>query len=135
MDDRAVSDAMTEIGLALAMAFFCLLVLVLISVGPPDGAPAAGPEAPRLQTAARWEGQGRPVGADERLVLFHGGRFLDRKGGAVDPAAVAGAVVLAVDPGLPLERVLAARAQFAGGVVVTPLDADWLNHLSRGVSK
>lgn len=145
MDDSAMTGAMTEIALALAMAFFCLLVLTLVSMGNPGGTPEGEPATgaavpagtlPRLGTAERAVA-GRPLAAAETLVLFHGGRFLDRDGGSVTPSSVSqGAVVLAVDPSLPLDAVLDARARFNGpNVTITPLDPAWVEHLSNGGSR
>lgn len=139
MDDSATTGAMTEIALALAMAFFCILVLALVSMGNPGTSPASvGPVGlgPRLATAAGGSAT-RAVGGDETLVLFHAGRFLDRAGAPLDPAAaMAGPVVLAIDPALPLDQVLAARAALAGAdVTVTPLDPVWIAHLTAGGSR
>lgn len=132
MEDGATSGAMTEIALALAMAFFCILVLTLVSMGNPE----ARTPSELLETAGPAAGP-RPMAAQERLVLFFGGRFVDRSGAALDPATVGdGPVVLAVPPTLPLERVLAARAVFAGEAVsITPLDTAWIDRLSEGVSR
>lgn len=129
MDDDAIGGAMTEVALALSMAFFCLLVLALISMGIPAA------ETVRLETEGRGDSAPRLLDETERLILFHAGRFLDRAGGEVDPAAIGGPVVLAVDPALPLDRVLAARSRFATEVTVSPLDPDWLTHLSREVPR
>ena len=144
MDDSATTGAMTEIALALAMAFFCILVLALVSMGNPTAGPAGvgaidvGPIGlgPRLATVDGGSAT-RAVGGDETLVLFHAGRFLDRTGAPLDPAfMMAGPVVLAIDPALPLDRVLAARAVLAGvDVTVTPLDPAWTAHLTAGGSR
>lgn len=134
MDDPAAGGALTEIALALAMAFFCILVLTLVSVGnPADGGSLS--TAPRLETGGPGAAS-RPVAGDETLVVFHGGRFFDRDGAAVDPAAIPhGPVVLAVDPALPIDSVLAARAAIGRpAVTVTTLDADWLGRLAVGWS-
>lgn len=134
MDDTAAGGALTEIALAVAMAFFSILILTLVSVGNP--AASDGRAAPRLEIAggADAEGadtRGRPVAADETLIVFHGGRYLDREGRVTDPRALAdGPVVLAVDPGLSVDRVLAARAAVGRhAVTVTTLDPAWVRRL------
>lgn len=132
MDDDAISGAMTEVALALAMAFFCLFVLALMSMGMPAAPHVQVGDAVRLQTGEAGGAQPRPIDESEHLVLFHAGRFLDRDGGVVDPAATVGRVVLAVDPALPLDQVLAARSRFTVDVVVSPLDPGWVDHLSGG---
>jgi hypothetical protein len=129
MDDHATTGAMTEIALALAMAFFCLLVLALASVGL-----APTPLTAALEAAAPGA-EPRPMTADERLVLFHLDRFQDPAGATVDPASLGdGApIVLAVDPALAFDRVLAARAAIPGAAVrIAPLDPVWLDHLNDG---
>lgn len=132
MDDTAAGGALTEIALALAMAFFCILILTLVSVGSP--AAPTDRAAPRLEVAAGAggaEAEARPVAADEALIVFHGGRYLDREGRSTDPRGLAdGPIVLAVDPGLSIDRVLAARAAVGRrAVTVTTLDPAWLRRL------
>lgn len=143
MDDSATSGAMTEIALALAMAFFCILVLALLSMGTPRAGapdelqPLASTDAVSLESPGRTT-KPRPVGPDERLVLLVDGRYVDRNGLPVDPADLGddAPVVLAVDPSLPLDQVLAARAAFTGDrVSVTTLDSAWSDHLAKGGMK
>jgi len=127
MDDSVTGGAMTEIALALAMAFFCILVLALVSMGQP---PLVG-AGPMIDTA-RPGATAQELADEDRLVIFHAGRFAGPDGAPADPRAPDDRpVVLAIDPALPLERVLAARAAFAGATVrVTVLDAAWVAHLS-----
>lgn len=147
MDDGPAGHAMTEIALALAMSFFCLLVLALVTMG----ASAPGAEAdPRIEAlaAAPAGGASEPLATSDRLVVFHGGRFFDADRRPLDPASLdpaslgpmaagqGGRLVLAVDPGLPLTEVLAARRQLAGrDLVVTPLDRAWLAALGPGAGR
>lgn len=134
MDDGPAGHAMTEIALALAMSFFCLLVLALVSMGTP--ASEAG-DAERFEALATAPAGARtePMAAGDRLVVFHGGRFLDAGRRPVDPATLAGPgrVVLAVDPTLPMVAALDARRRLAAAdLVITPLDPAWLAALGRG---
>ena len=142
MDDGPAGHAMTEIALALAMGFFCLMVLALVSTRTPGG---DGP-APGIRTAAVEALATAPTGTaaeamrpSDHLVVFHGGRFLGADRRPVDPAIIeapapdGGRLVLAVDPALPMAEVLAARRRFAADeLVVTPLDAAWLAALAGG---
>ncbi|MCR9073102.1 MAG: hypothetical protein NXI18_15420 [Alphaproteobacteria bacterium] len=134
MDDTAASGALSEIALALAMAFFCLLVLTLVSVGDPAGGGALS-AAPRIDTAERG-GTDRPVADNETLIIFHNGRFLDHDAVALDPATLPdGPLVLAVDPALSVDAVLAARAVTnEASVTVTTLDSAWVRRLAGGSS-
>lgn len=137
MDDGPAGHAMTEIALALAMSFFCLLVLTLVSLGTPGAGPSPARRIEAL-AAAPATAAAEEMASSDRLVVFHGGRFLDGGGRPLDPATVAGAsrVVLAVDPGLPMAEVLAARRRVAGAdLVVTALDAGWLAALGPGAGR
>lgn len=133
MDDGATTGAMTEIALALAMAFFCILVLALVSMGNPHASDGPALSAERVETAGPGTPP-RPLEDDERLILFHADRYLAPDGSAVDPASLAGErVVLAVDPNLPLARILAGRSAIPGSQVrITPLDSAWIDHLAAG---
>lgn len=142
MDDGPAGHAMTEIALALAMSFFCLLVLALVTMGTPaPGVPVDG----RIEALAAVPAGGvaEPLAPTDRLVVFHGGRFLDADRRPLDPASIgpaildgSGRVVLAVDPGLPLAEVLAARRRLdRPDLVVTPLDPAWLAALGPGAGQ
>lgn len=131
MDDGPAGHAMTEIALALAMSFFCLLVLTLVSMGPS----VSGPERVEALATAPAQAAAEAMATTDRLVVFHAGRFLDAGRRPLDPAAMSGGgrVVLAVDPAQPVAAILAARRRFAGtDLVVTPLDEDWLAALASG---
>jgi hypothetical protein len=136
MDDDATSHAMTEIALALAMAFFCLLVLALVSMGPGATAPEK-PGSPfstlRLSSAAHSP-DADGVTADDQLVLVRRGRFFDRVGRPVEPSAVSteGRLFLAIDPDIPLVELLEIRARFSGrDVRLTPMDEAWRARLDQ----
>ncbi|MEQ9330917.1 hypothetical protein [Thalassobaculum sp.] len=146
MDDGPAGHAMTEIALAMAMGFFCLMVLALVSTGTPEGDGQA--PGSRTGTAARAVEAlaTAPAGTaaeamrpSDRLVVFHGGRFLGADRRPLEPAILdapapdGGRLVLAVDPAQPMAEVLAARRRLAADeLVVTPLDAAWLAVLEGG---
>lgn len=109
--------ALAEIGLALAMAFFALLVLTLLAMGLPS----------RSTEEAELAGKGAAEAAERRLVLLDGDRFRDQALRPVDPKALHGPLTLAIDPALPLAAVLVARRRLASrDVALTTLDATWL---------
>lgn len=125
----AQDGAMTEVALALAMGFFSIMVLTLVSMGGGRGA-APTYEAIRLvQTAPDGPAAVQPT-RDDVIVLFDGARFLDTDLQPLDPATLAGdgarRIVLAVDPAARLADVAAARARIASAnVVIANLDAGW----------
>lgn len=139
-DSHAAGDtAMTEIALALAMAFFAILVLALVSMG------GRGPEAAALVTAAlappadpARADAAQPLAAEDLLLVRHAGIFYDADLTPLDEAALAarmagtaGRIVLAIDPAAPLSEAMDARATLGGSdAVVTVLTPDWIARLS-----
>ncbi len=98
---------MTEIALALAMGFFSLMVLTLVSMG---SGIASDQEAVTAQMATPTE-TSRPgaitkIRDDELLVIYYGGRLLNRELIPVEPEALKSAqrTVLALPPDIPLRR-------------------------------
>jgi len=138
VEDTGYGNAMTEIALALAMAFFSIMVLTMISMGvgeaesdPAVGAvmaPAQADTAPAAQVSQE---------SDDLIVVYFAGRYMDKDLGPLDPKSLRAKsrVILALDPALPMGEALAAR----GGIdienlVVSVLDERWLNRL-KGLSK
>lgn len=137
--EPAQENAMTEIALALAMGFFSLMVLTLISMG----AGQSGKSAPSVLSLAPTTDQSRTADAsaapgNDLIFIFDGKRFLDTELRPVDPQTViqsmtgpARRVVLALDPSLPLKEAMAARARVnAPNLVVSSLDARWIKALA-----
>jgi len=129
---------MTEIALALAMGFFSIMVLTLISMGI-DGRASQPTQAVQLTPA---ESADERTGAtaprpDDLIVLYDGRRFLDTSLKPVDPAALSAGnagtrIVLAVDPSLPLAEAMAARSRItARNTVVSTLDDAWRAALAQ----
>lgn len=128
-------NAMTEIALALAMAFFAIMVLALISMG---AEPNAGSAVLSAGVPARASADEASPGADavppEQLVVYYDNQFLDANLRPFDPLHAAhswpAAAVLAVPPDLPLAKVLSVRRRLAPAEpTVTILDDRWLERL------
>jgi hypothetical protein len=131
-------NAMTEIALALAMAFFSLMVLTLISMGVaarPGQAMKMISLAP--STVSGPEGQKLPSAnkpPNDLIIIFDGTRFLDTDLRPVNPETVsrsntgpARRVVLAFKPAIPLNEAMAARMRLGiSDLVVSTLDDRWL---------
>lgn len=121
--------AMTEVALALAMGFFSIMVLTLVSMG---GGSSEAPtyEAIRLvQTTADRPASVLPTG-DDQIVIFDGERFFDTDLNPIDPATVSDAgdrrIVLAIDPSVRLAQVMAARDRISAvNLVIANLDDRW----------
>lgn len=147
MNGSPYGNAMTEIALALAMGFFSLMVLTMISMGAGgagDGKKSAATvsASAEMNVAERTEnttpnGQAGQRKAD-KLVVFWNGNFLDGDLNSVDPATLAadGRVILALPPDLPMVDALATRGRFtATDLVVSTLDAAWLARLQQHSGK
>lgn len=123
----AEDGAMTEVALALAMAFFSILVLTLVSMG--------GGETPSYQAIHLVQtSSDRPASVlpadDDVIVIFDGERYFDTDLNPLDPASVTAEggrrIVLAIDPSVRLADVMAARSRIAvSNLVIANLDDRW----------
>ena len=136
MQDGSQDNAMTEVALALAMGFFSILVLTMVSMGAgraPDPVSAAPPPAVISLTPSQ-AGAAPDDAPSDTLVVYYAGRFYDADLNPIDPAAVTGEgrVVLAFAPDLPLSEVLAAQARIeVPDLVASTLDGRWQAALAR----
>lgn len=139
MDDAHTSNAMTEIALALAMSFFSVMILAIVSMGA-GSAEEATAEAPEMLAAKLAPSDGAAPAArhlaaeDDRIVVYHSGAFFDAELAPLDPASLSGGgrVVLALDPATPMAEALAARGRIdVADLVVATLDERWLAALKE----
>jgi len=125
-------NPMTEIALALAMGFFSIMVLTLISFGSPAAQLAAVTVAPSPEESA--VGGAVENQSTDLIVIVDDGRYLDTEMAPLTPAAIdahVGRVVLAVDPAMPLQAVIELRGQLrARNLVVVNLNTAWRNALA-----
>jgi len=133
-------NAMTEIALALAMAFFAIMILTMVSMGAGGQVKMTqvGSETTRLvpskSTAVK---HGRTLTkqiAAERIVIFAHDQFYDGELQPITPKAVAriDQPVLAVPPDLTLGQVLAAKRRLpVPDITVTTLDHRWSSTLKE----
>ncbi len=136
--ETAQENAMTEIALALAMGFFSLMVLTLISMGAGETANAKSQTIVLAPLADKDATGASRIETNDLIIIFDGERFLDIAMKEIDPKAAVSAmtdpgsrVVLALDPKLPLDRAIKARALVsAENLVVSSLDEQWLKALS-----
>ena len=140
MGESHYGNAMTEIALALAMGFFSIMVLTMVSMGACRGqasddaertaiAAALAPADANAVKAARLKPD-----VEDVLVIYHRGRFYDRRLRVIDPAAEAyvGRVILALDRALNMGEALAARARVGAlDLVISTLDQRWTEALAR----
>ncbi len=138
MSESYYSNAMTEIALALAMAFFSIMVLTMLSMGAEfQSAPSPRLSAERLDLATSAPSADRAGGspaAEETVLIHYRGRFLDTQLDPVDPRNLPAGrpIVLAIDPALPIAEAIAIRERIpTTDLVVTTLDTRWLEALEE----
>jgi hypothetical protein len=132
------NNAMTEVALALAMAFFAIFILAAVSMSQPSAqAQPTKPEANivhdlNLQFENNAE---RDLAASETLLIYHKGQFLDA---ALQPYALDGGVsptarfVVAVSPDLSMAEMLAIKQQKnLPNLAITLLNKEWQDRLER----
>lgn len=135
MEGTGADNAMVETALALAMAFFAIMVLAMVSMGVPPGPEVGSSDALALAEAtssAAPEADGTRADDERTLIVHHAGRFLDTRLQPVEPDVLEGPLTLAIAPSLPLREALALRTALAHrDVLVTTLDERWLTQLEE----
>lgn len=142
MSDTTQTNAMAEIALALAMGFFSIMVLTMVSMGSglvtqqvktlqddPIIIEKTSEETPEEQPS----GQAQNVSPKE-LVIFHKGRFFDS---ALTPITAQEInqrekIILGVAPDLSMSKALQARHQISSkNITVVMLNESWLRALKE----
>lgn len=143
MSDTTQTNAMAEIALALAMGFFSIMVLTMVSMGSGMVAqkssnalenPIALAASQPNQRSEKAEGDQNVEVKSEDLVIFFQGIYFDADLKPLAPASLHGRdkVVLAVAPTLALNDAIKARNAFdASDLSVVPLSDNWLNALKE----
>jgi hypothetical protein len=130
MSEQAPDQAMTEIALALAMAFFSIMVLAMVSMGVPAIEQAADKGMAVAEQSSEASAPADP--AERQLVVHHAGRFFDENLVRIEPDNVSGPVTLAIDPSLAMSLAIEARKRFGDAdVLVSTLDQPWLARLKE----
>ena len=140
MHSEYQSNAMTEIALALAMAFFSIMVLAMVSMGSAmqvqsktapglaDGIQLSLPAAVASEATTT-----RSVAADEMIIHWRG-RFYDSTLQPIEITSLPTGEhrVLAIAPDLSIGEAMAVREKIAtADLEVTVLDARWLQTLEE----
>ena len=136
------SNAMAEVALALAMGFFSIMVLAMVSMGAADVAQAVRMPAGVAMAAQAKGSEPKDVSTNKSaavapgdLLIYHDGHYLDAMLKPIDIATWAPKgerPVLAVAPDLPMTEALAARTRLSQiNPTVTVLDEAWLARLKE----
>jgi len=141
MGDTHYGNAMTEIALALAMAFFSIMVLAMVSMSASTSKDVSEAVVlPHIAARLAPAKSGTPLSAQLKtqstdfLLIYSGGQFYDRDLHSVDPQniSISGRVILALDPALAMGDALTARAQVkTDDLIITMLDLRWTRSLNQ----
>ncbi len=138
----AQESAMTEIALALAMGFFSIMVLTIISMG--SGSSPAGKKIQNIALVAPVNSTDQAPGFEnsrnhrtQKIIIFDGKRFLDTKLRPIDIATINSTggskdvvTVLAMPPEISIKAAMEAKGQLkVDNLVVSHLNDAWLNAL------
>jgi len=132
MEGTSSGNAMTEIALALAMAFFSIMVLTMVSMGVAENKTPAVAGAMLAPAADDAKAAAVKPRTDDVIVVYHGGRFYNRDLQPVDPSSIntSGRALLALSPALPMGEAIAVRTQInVSNLIVSTLDSRWLKTL------
>ena len=136
MADSSYGNAMTEIALALAMAFFSIMVLTMVSMSatPEKISKAQNQPTINLANSAPNNTQKPTAPTKRKLVIFWNGQFMDQQLSPLELGSLKSSkkIVLSMPPNLPMADALAARAQLEGvDILVSVLDERWLGRMAK----
>lgn len=136
MADSSYGNAMTEIALALAMAFFSIMVLTMVSMSAAPEKISKDQAQPTINLANSNTSNNQNAAAPtkRKLVVFWNGQFMDQQLNLLELSSLKSSkkIVLAMPPNLPMTEALAARARLEGAnIVVSVLDKRWLERLAK----
>ena len=121
------ANPLAEVALALAMAFFSLMILMLFAMvnAPSIDEMKAEPTTVKMDLDPRNQANNN----DERqLVIYTADGFFDEQLNRLDPAAVdpARPVILAVSDQMPISRIIGFQRDYPGLTVeIAELTPDW----------
>ena len=120
-------NAMTEVALGWAMAFFAIFVVVLGSLGTPNNAEVITPVE---DLALTHSPEGRALNSEETFLIAYAGDVMDQRLQPVSLDNIKGPIVLGVMPNEPIERLLDLQNQHSQSLLaITVLDLQWQERL------
>jgi hypothetical protein len=138
------TNALAEIGLALAMALFSIMILTLVSMGAgnaPSKSAQAAADVVSLRASHAKKSPTQPAAktkttSRDSIIIYYGSRYYDSELKPINVESLAGKeeVVLAVDPKLSVTDAVRAQKYIAAmKLVVTTLDENWLKVLKEKI--
>jgi len=136
MSDVNFSNAMTEIALALAMAFFSVMVLAMVSMSVPHEGAANATISDASLDLAPTDSDGDVATQPSEVpyfIIFHNGRFLDDQLRPLDIVRLPKTpLVLAIAPDIEMATAIRIRERIPrSDLTVTTLDHRWLTALKE----
>ena len=121
------ANPLAEVALALAMAFFSLMILMLFAMvnAPKADATDVGPATMKMAVESR---DPPPDNEERHLVIFTAGGFFDEDLNRLDPAAIdpAQPVILAVSQQMPISRITGFQRRYPDLTIeIAELTPDW----------
>ncbi|MEC7050522.1 MAG: hypothetical protein VXX06_10495 [Pseudomonadota bacterium] len=121
------ANPLAEVALALAMAFFSLMILMLFAMvnAPKADATDVGPATMEMAVESR---DPPPDNEERNLVIFTDGGFFDEDLNRLDPAAIdpAQPVILAVSQQMPISRITGFQRRYPDLTIeIAELTPDW----------
>ena len=121
------ANPLAEVALALAMAFFSLMILMLFAMvnAPKADATDVGPATMEMAVESR---DPLPDDEERHLVIFTDGGFFDENLNRLDPAAIdpAQPVILAVSQQMPISRITGFQRRYPDLTIeIAELTPDW----------
>ena len=121
------ANPLAEVALALAMAFFSLMILMLFAMvnAPKADATDVGPTTVEMAVESR---DSPPDNEERHLVIFTDGGFFDEDLNRLDPAAIdpAQPVILAVSQQMPISRITGFQRRYPDLTIeIAELTPDW----------
>lgn len=139
------SQAMTEVALGLAMAFFAMMILAMMSMSVPN---AKVKESVDIVINSNAQTDGRALNdsenkktseqvIDDNIIIFYQGQYLDVSLQPVNLETLntkldtSKRYILALSPNLSLSEALIARSQISSpNLAITELDEAWMKRLA-----
>ena len=126
------ANPLAEVALALAMAFFSLMILMLFAMvnAPKADATDVGPATMEMAVESR---DPLPDDEERHLVIFTDGGFFDENLNRFDPAAIdpAQPVILAVSQQMPISRITGFQRRYPDLTIeIAELTSDWQERIA-----
>ena len=131
--------AMTEIALAMAMGFFSLMILAIVSVGIPKETNKASSTTAVIAKFTTLQSKnnspiGKKVTKKDIFIVYDGKAFLNKNLETINPENIKPdkRIILGLEPDFSVQRALLVQSKLRGmNVVLVALNDQWRTALDR----